>query len=360
MFFNKLGLSAKILALFLSLAVVSLVTIGIIALNQMQTVGELALEVSASLGEQAADDSAEALHELGAQIIEQKAEDIAKQAEIYLATNPGLSLGDLQNDLFFQQIVVQELGGKGYTAMFCANTLVLRFHPELIDVDFHTLADEFPSMWAIIKASQGGKTSAGYYQFPDAEGLVQDKYMHIAPVAAKTSDNVSFNIAATTYIDEFSKPVQETTARIESAMLTGEEMLRTREANLRYTFVGIFIIILLIVVLLARWFAGTISKPLYSLTKATKKMERGELTEEEIQQLGQNQSNDEIATLSRVFAKMATEVKARESRLKKQVAEMRIEIDQNKKTRQVAEITETEYFQTLKQRAKEMRGRKEK
>lgn len=77
----------------------------------MQAVGELVLEDSASLGDQAADDIAEALHELGAQIIEQKAEDIARQAEIYLATNPGLSLGYLQNDLFFEQIVVQELGG---------------------------------------------------------------------------------------------------------------------------------------------------------------------------------------------------------------------------------------------------------
>ncbi len=78
----------------------------------MQAVGELVLEDSASLGDQAADDSTEALHELGAQIIEQKAEDIARQAEIYLATNPGLSLGYLQNDLFFEQIVVQELGGE--------------------------------------------------------------------------------------------------------------------------------------------------------------------------------------------------------------------------------------------------------
>jgi hypothetical protein len=54
---------------------------------------------------------------------------------------------------------------------------------------------------------------------------------------------------------------------------------------------------------------------------------------------------------------MAREVYAREQRLKEQVRELRIEIDETKKAREVAEITETEYFQQLQHRAKQLRNR---
>ena len=54
---------------------------------------------------------------------------------------------------------------------------------------------------------------------------------------------------------------------------------------------------------------------------------------------------------------MAVEVQAREERLKRQVEELRIEIDEVRKARQVAEITETEYFQDLRQHAAKMRKR---
>jgi nitrate/nitrite-specific signal transduction histidine kinase len=66
---------------------------------------------------------------------------------------------------------------------------------------------------------------------------------------------------------------------------------------------------------------------------------------------------DELGRLARVFQRMAVEVQAREQRLKQQIQELRIEIDEVKKAQQVAEITETDYFYQLKQRAKELRGR---
>jgi DNA-binding response OmpR family regulator len=66
---------------------------------------------------------------------------------------------------------------------------------------------------------------------------------------------------------------------------------------------------------------------------------------------------DELGGLARVFQRMAVEVQAREQRLKQQIQELRIEIDEVKKAQQVAEITETDYFYQLKQRAKELRGR---
>lgn len=50
--------------------------------------------------------------------------------------------------------------------------------------------------------------------------------------------------------------------------------------------------------------------------------------------------------------------KARESRLQQQLRELRLEVDEAKRSRQVAEITETDYFQQLQKRAGQLRRRR--
>ncbi|HEY3039885.1 MAG TPA: hypothetical protein VGJ66_14180, partial [Pyrinomonadaceae bacterium] len=64
---------------------------------------------------------------------------------------------------------------------------------------------------------------------------------------------------------------------------------------------------------------------------------------------------DQLGQLARVFQRMAHEVAAREEQLKQQIQVLRIEIDEVKKARQVAEITETDYFQELREKAKALR-----
>jgi GAF domain-containing protein len=65
---------------------------------------------------------------------------------------------------------------------------------------------------------------------------------------------------------------------------------------------------------------------------------------------------DELSHLVRSFGQMAQQVLRREEELKRQVAELHIKVDLARKARQVAEITETDYFQQLKKRAQELRG----
>jgi CheY-like chemotaxis protein len=65
--------------------------------------------------------------------------------------------------------------------------------------------------------------------------------------------------------------------------------------------------------------------------------------------------DDALGQLARVFQRMATEVRARERRLKQEVHQLRIEIDETRAARQVAEITETEYFQDLQRKVSELR-----
>ncbi len=67
---------------------------------------------------------------------------------------------------------------------------------------------------------------------------------------------------------------------------------------------------------------------------------------------------DSLGQLARVFQNMARQVYAREQSLRKQVQELRVEIDEVKKARQVAEITETEYFRDLSAKAQRLRQRR--
>jgi two-component system cell cycle response regulator len=64
---------------------------------------------------------------------------------------------------------------------------------------------------------------------------------------------------------------------------------------------------------------------------------------------------DALGQLARVFQRMAAEIRSREQRLTQQVRQLRIEIDEARAARQVAEITQTQYFQDLQARASELR-----
>ena len=64
---------------------------------------------------------------------------------------------------------------------------------------------------------------------------------------------------------------------------------------------------------------------------------------------------DALGQLARVFQRMAREVHAREERLKQQVQELRIEIDEARQAKTVAEITESEHYQALRRQAAALR-----
>jgi two-component system cell cycle response regulator len=69
--------------------------------------------------------------------------------------------------------------------------------------------------------------------------------------------------------------------------------------------------------------------------------------------------DDALGQLARVFRRMAREVAAREQALEQEVRELRIEIDATRAATQVAEITETDYFQELQRKASALRAHPE-
>jgi CRP-like cAMP-binding protein len=66
--------------------------------------------------------------------------------------------------------------------------------------------------------------------------------------------------------------------------------------------------------------------------------------------------SDALGQLARLFQRMERAVYAREQRLRQEVQALRIEIDQARQAKQIAEITETEYFRRLRVQAEQLRS----
>ncbi len=68
-----------------------------------------------------------------------------------------------------------------------------------------------------------------------------------------------------------------------------------------------------------------------------------------------NYQDRSIAALAADFAQMAAQVQKREEELRKEIMQLRIEIDETKRQKQVSEIVETDFFQDLQSKARSMR-----
>jgi CRP-like cAMP-binding protein len=86
---------------------------------------------------------------------------------------------------------------------------------------------------------------------------------------------------------------------------------------------------------------------------ALREIEEAQSLVEESEQSDEDRARSFLAAIF----KMIEGVKKREEALQLQVQRLRIKIDENRRASDVAEITETEYFQSLQQRAKELRGK---
>jgi len=227
-------------------------------------------------------ESQKALRRLGEETIRLQAESVASQVEVYLAAHPNLAIAELQKDQRFKAIAVQPVGETGYTALADYDTLFNRFHtnPKVVDTDLHDLREKRPAFWRIMGASQGGKTAGGYYNWEEPDGSIREKYMWIAVARGRTADAVGLNVAATTYIDEFSKPVvnleKQLTSSIDAAILKFQESSNnTRTTALTFTL-GVLILLGLIfawLVLLLNRFRKRIEDAVLQLAKVNEELQ---------------------------------------------------------------------------------------
>lgn len=127
-------------------------------------------------------------------------------------------------------------------------------------------------------------------------------------------------------------------------------------------FVGIFaLVILLINYLLKR----NVLQPIKPMAQLAQKISMDEISAEEAAEFEHGKlamivkRNDELGQLGRVFQRMVQEIYAREQQLRQQLQKLRLEIDDTKRARQVAEIAESESFQKLQEEARAMRNKRD-
>jgi nitrate/nitrite-specific signal transduction histidine kinase len=119
----------------------------------------------------------------------------------------------------------------------------------------------------------------------------------------------------------------------------------------------LIIVTLLGVLILAVLLARTIVSPILRLTNVAKLIEAAQWDKVDIARLEKIGGGAEVGQLARVFASMTRQVYARETELRKQVEGLKIVIDETKRKKAVEEITDSEFFQTLTERATKIRQR---
>jgi methyl-accepting chemotaxis protein len=102
--------------------------------------------------------------------------------------------------------------------------------------------------------------------------------------------------------------------------------------------------------------SGIVSRPVRGLTIAAEEIGEGRY-HQNLSVFWNRRFPDEIGKLANVLEKMTQRIQARENKLKQQVADLKIEIDHSKRSRQVQEIVETDFFQDLVGKAKDIRNR---
>jgi len=243
------------------------------------------------------------LNRLGEKVIKEKAIDVAAQIEIFIKSHPKMKREDFFKDPWLKGIAVQKVGETGYTAVH-DDKGINHFHvnPQIVETDLHDLSGKLPAFWKILEASLKGPAS-GYYDWKDADGKIRPKYMYLAPV-----QGTDLIVAATTYIDEFSKPAKAIEGRmkiIEKGYLDAYEMKVE-------IFYFVLLVALVFMLMVAYFYSRSVIRPIRYLSEVADRISMGDLdTPIQIKAKG------EVGLLAESIERMQTSVKAAIERLQK-------------------------------------------
>jgi methyl-accepting chemotaxis protein len=223
--------------------------------------------------------------------------------EVFIKARPKVKREDLLKDPELKAIAVQKVGETGYTAVH-DNKGINYFHvnPQIVGTDLHDLASKLPAFWKILEASLIGPAS-GYYDWKDADGKMRPKYMYLAPV--KGTDLI---VAATTYIDEFSRPEKAIEERIRPIE---RRYLQEYEMKIQIFYLVILIAILIMIGVIY-YYSRSVIRPILYLSEVADKISMGEL-DTPVQVKGKG----EVRVLAESIERMQTSVKAAIERLQK-------------------------------------------
>jgi HAMP domain-containing protein len=248
-------------------------------------------------------ESKNSLDKLGEVVISDRALSVANQIDIFIKSHPKMRKEDILRDPWLKEIGLQKVGETGYTAVLDEKAITyIHPDPKIVGSDLHQLSEKLPAFWKIIETSLKGPAS-GYYDWKDPDGRIRPKYMYLAHV--KDTDLI---VAATTYIDEFSKPskaVEEKMKQIERRYADQYE----RKFQAFYIVILLVLVVLLAVIYL---YSRSVIGPIRQLSEVANKISMGELDAPiEVKATG------EVGVLAESIERMQTSVKAAIERLQR-------------------------------------------
>ncbi|MFH1481152.1 MAG: cyclic nucleotide-binding domain-containing protein, partial [Pseudomonadota bacterium] len=304
----RFSIRLKIFLAIMGLSFTTLILLAYEAFSDLYKLENYAIESGDRLGESAMKDSEISLETLYKTGIRNKAIDVAKQLEIYLNDRPHMTTADLKADDRFREMANQVVGETGYTAVMDTDQFVFLVHQffEYEDSDLTLLKSKLPSFWAVIETLRGGGPSSGYYDWQEPDGTISKKYAYIAPIKASTADGKKgLTLWATTYIWEFSRPVESTKAKIREAIWDTRDKITAQKRRMIRNIIGIFAAIIFIVLATSYALSRKITQPILTLSNGVKMVGSGNLDV-----FLEVKTGDEIENLADAFNKMTGDLKA--------------------------------------------------
>lgn len=118
-------------------------------------------------------------------------------------------------------------------------------------------------------------------------------------------------------------------------------------------FILVYSLLFILVWFVSNWF----TRPIINITRVAERIAEGDYSVNTAI-IKDSRVPDELTTLARVFRSMTTRVEQREEQLKERVAELEITLDLSKRDQQVREIVDSDFFQDLQSKARDMRSRR--
>jgi HAMP domain-containing protein len=118
---------------------------------------------------------------------------------------------------------------------------------------------------------------------------------------------------------------------------------------------GAFLVTYAILFVLVYLVSVFMTKPIVTLTQIAEHIAEGNYSQD-LSSLTKGRFRNEVTSLADVFEIMMAKIRQREQSLIHQVEELKIRIDEAKAQREIGEIVETEFFQSLREKVKKIRN----
>ncbi|MFC1845871.1 histidine kinase [Chloroflexota bacterium] len=320
----RFGIRAKILVSFLAVSLIAVGIISVFAIRNMGIVGNTARQNLINLGESAVAESITALEDSGRKIIQLRANVVARDVKSFIEQHPDLELADLKDNKDLKKIAVQTVGQTGSTMVFGSDGIIyIHDISKFAGVPVLVLATGIPELADILESSLYGE-AAGYYEERDGMGDIRAKYIYSVPV-----EGTSLMVAATTFIDEFSRPAEKTESVITAGVIDTTQYVENQMDAAQLTFLIIIVCMIIIIATLASFMARTITEPVTALTKGAEVIGRGDLdhqikitTGDEMEQLA-TQFNAMTAALKESYSNLEQKVKDRTKQERQRAEQLR-------------------------------------